>query len=579
MNLHNEPKLIPVHFGPDHRFVVLIRGATVGSAAHSVRLVGVPKGCTKPCLRPLAASRSVRVLSHLLLAGLALGFWLQSATLAQTPDPKSLPRFPETATNALAGATGGENLTNGLCLNFHGAPVSVVLEYLSEAGGFVISQETEARGPVSVWSNGPVTKDQAVVLLNASLKRQGCAVTRRGRILTVVELDQAKTSDLEIVIGNDPDAVAKSDEMVTQIIPVRCASVSQLVNNLQPLLPASASLLVNKSANALILVATGTDVRRMLKIISALDNAITRVSSIKVFPLQYADAKELATVVQQLFGSGAASQSSRELSTGLPSFGPPGGGGMGPPGSPELSDAMTGSDGTDTAAAGTKVTAVADERANCLVVCAFAGRLPSVAAVVQRLDRRVSDVTELRIFRLRNADASELAEQLGQLFPEDNSSDSGQGTAGFSFGEPPPPGGGPPDAGAAGLQSDSSQSQTKRGQVLTVADARTSSLLVSAARSLMPQIAALIERLDADRGQKEVVGFWDLRNADPQDIKQILQDLFNRNISSQNDNNVLLGQNNPLTARQTQQQTTTTLGTLKLGSVGSSGSAGPGGGL
>jgi general secretion pathway protein D len=160
---------------------------------------------------------------------------------------------------------------NGLCLNFHGVSVSLVLSYLCEASGFVINQETAARGPVDVWSNGPVTKEQAVDLLNASLKRQGCAVTRRGRILTVVDLDRAKTSDLEIVIGNETNAARNSDEMVTQIIPVRYASVSQLVNNLQPLLPASASLSVNESANALILVATGTDVRRMLKIISALD--------------------------------------------------------------------------------------------------------------------------------------------------------------------------------------------------------------------------------------------------------------------------------------------------------------------
>ena len=108
----------------------------------------------------------------------------------------------------------------------------------------------------------------------------------------------------------------KSGEIVTQIIPVRYASVSQLVNNLRPLLPTSASLAVNESANSLILVATGTDVRRMLKIIAALDNAIARVSSIKVFPLQYADAKELATVVQQLFATQAASQSARVLSAG-----------------------------------------------------------------------------------------------------------------------------------------------------------------------------------------------------------------------------------------------------------------------
>ena len=150
-----------------------------------------------------------RVLSQILLAGLALCVWFKSSTLAQTPDPNGADRRLGTVSNAVAGATAGESSTNGLCLNFHGAPVRLVLDYLSEAGGFVISQETEARGPVDVWSNGPVTKDQAVDLLNASLKQQGCAVTRQGRILTVVDLDRAKTSDLEIVIGNDPDAVAE----------------------------------------------------------------------------------------------------------------------------------------------------------------------------------------------------------------------------------------------------------------------------------------------------------------------------------------------------------------------------------
>jgi hypothetical protein len=75
------------------------------------------------------------------------------------------------------------------------------------------------------------------------------------------------------------------------------------VNNLQPLLSASASLSVNEGANALVLVATKTDVRRMLRIISALDSSIARVSSIKVFPLHYADADGLAPVVQQLFAA------------------------------------------------------------------------------------------------------------------------------------------------------------------------------------------------------------------------------------------------------------------------------------
>jgi general secretion pathway protein D len=406
-----------------------------------------------------------RVFSQLLLAGLALALGFKSAALAQTLEGQAAARLPGTSTNTSAGAVAVENATHGLCLNFHSAPVDLVLDYLSDACGFVINLETDIRGTVDVWSNGPGTAGEAVERLNSSLKKLGCAVTRRGRILTVRNLDQSRTADSEIVTGNDPDAVRKSDEVVTQIIPVRYASVGQLVNNLQPLLPASASLSVNESANALILVATSTDVRRMLKIISALDDAIARVSSIKVLPLRYANATELAAVVQQLFASAGAGQSSGEQSTAPQPFGPPGGGGgMGPPGSPEPPGASASSQRTGGTAAGTKVTVLADERSNSLIVCAHAGLIPTLAQVVERLDRQVNDLTELRAFRLRNAD--------------------------------------------------------------------------------------------------------------PQDVKQVLQDLFNRNTTAQNNNSPLLGQSNPLTARQTQQQTSTSSATPTLGTSGTSGGAG-----
>jgi type II secretory pathway component GspD/PulD (secretin) len=502
-------------------------------------------------------------------------------SLAQTPEPKAPPGRSEAFTAATAGAAVANNATNGICLNFHSARANLVLEYLSEAGGFVINLEAEVRDPIDVWSNGPVTKDQAVELLNSSLKRHGYAVTRQGRILTVVNLDRAKTADLEVVTGNDPDAVQKSDEMVTQIIPVRYANVGQLVNNLGPLLPASASLSVNESANALVLVSTRTDVRRMLKIISALDGAIARVSSIKVFPLHYADATELAIVVQQLFASDATGQSAGGRNA-VPQFlSPPSGDGSGSPGSPQPLGASASSEGTGETAVGTKVVTVADERSNSLIVCTSAGLIPALTEVVRRLDRQVNDTTQLRVFRLRNAEADEVAEQLSQLFPDDTRTGSSREQVGFNLGGPPSPGSDLSDTASGSLQSDSSESKKKQGRVLAVADARSSSLVVSAGSTLMPQIAALIEQLDANPGRKELVSFWDLRNADPQDVKQVLQDLFNRNITVQNNNNnnPLLGQNNPLTVRQTQQQTSTTTGSSRLGSSGSSGAAGSAGGF
>ena len=490
------------------------------------------------------------------LAGLVISLPFAGAAVQDAPQPEASTQPSAVATNVVTVVITANNCTNGVRLNFRGASLSQVLDSLSEAAGFIINNETEVRGTVEMWSKGPVTGDEAVELLNSVLQPKGCTAIRKGRILTIASLDRAKTADLEVITGNNPDAVQKSNAVVTQIIPVRYADASRLVNNLQPLLPASASLSVNESANALILVDTKTAIRRMLKIISALDTSAARSSSIKVFPLRYADAKELATVVQQMFSAEGASQSADGGNSSAQSSGPPGG------------QASSGS--TDGTATAPKAVVTADERANSLIVAASPDVIQAVTALVRQLDQQVNDLTEVRLFRLRNADPAELVDQLAQLYTDDSGTGSGQGQA--AFGMDGPPGGGGSDAETASSQSNTGERKKKQGRVLAVADPRSSSLLVSAARTSMPQIAQLIERLDEDAGRKEIVSYWNLRNADPQDVKQVLQDLFNRNTTAQNNNdNPLLGQNNPLIARQTQQQSSTTTGNLKLGTSGASG--------
>src|SRR5262249_32784219 len=143
----------------------------------------------------------------------------------------------------------------------------------------------------------------AVELLNTVLSKNGYAAIRNGRTLKIVSRDEAKTKDVPVKSGNDPDEIPKSDEMVTQIITVRHANAAQLIQNLQPLLPSYArdALTAKGSGNALVLTAPQTDVRRMVEIVKALDDSISATSAIRVFPLRYADAKELATAVKELF--------------------------------------------------------------------------------------------------------------------------------------------------------------------------------------------------------------------------------------------------------------------------------------
>src|SRR5208283_1676508 len=147
-----------------------------------------------------------------------------------------------TGTNAVAAATPAEspivveNGTNGFRLNIHGAPLNLVLDYLSDAAGFIINKETDVRGTVDVQGKD-LTKEEAVEVLNSALKKNGYGVIRNGRILNIVALDGVNHSDTPIGVGGNSDEVERGDEVVTQIIPVKYASVSQLVPNLQMLLP------------------------------------------------------------------------------------------------------------------------------------------------------------------------------------------------------------------------------------------------------------------------------------------------------------------------------------------------------
>jgi general secretion pathway protein D len=341
------------------------------------------------------------------------------------------------------------------------------------------------------------------------------------------------------------------------------------MNNLQVLLPTTATLSVNESANSLILVATKTDIRRMLRIVNALDTSIASVTSIQVFPLQYADAKQLATVVQQLFAAQSGAQGAggrggaQQLFNMFGRGGPGGGGGQ----------AAAGGGSSGANAAGTRVVASADEYSNSLIVSAAPDLMSTIADMVEKVDRPVSEDTLVRVFKLLNADPAELADQLSQLFPDDSrSGTSSQGRLRF---------GGGPFGGAGGQNGSTSTTDRtrKRSRVLAVADARTSSLIVTAAADMMPQIAEMIQQLDSSPAKKEKVAVYDLQNANPQDVQQVLQDLFNRNNTmraNNNNRNSLLGQNNPLTQRSTQQQTGTSgaRGSTTSGRTSSSGTGG-----
>src|ERR1051325_11598364 len=110
------------------------------------------------------------------------------------------------------------------------------------------SSRAPMKGKVDVWSNQPLSKDEAVDLLNTVLNQNGYAAVRKERTLTIMSRKEAKTEDIPVRRGNEPKDIEKNDEMVTQIVPVRYANATQLTKDLLPLLPSGAEMTANESA-------------------------------------------------------------------------------------------------------------------------------------------------------------------------------------------------------------------------------------------------------------------------------------------------------------------------------------------
>jgi general secretion pathway protein D len=460
---------------------------------------------------------------------------------------------PQTGKPSTSAIADDANLT----MNFDDVPLQSVLEHMSDAADLIILGETKVEGKVNILSKQPLNREEAVELLIVVLNENGYAAIRRGeRMLKIVGKDKALIEDLPVRSGANPEDIPKNDLMVTQIIPIRFGNAGQLIENITELLPDYATISANDGSNAIILTDTQQNIHRIAEIVSALDTSISSISEIKVFPLVYADAKQLADVIKGLFQSSSSgssrSSSSRGSSSGIAEmmrarFGG-GSSSSRSSGSSGRSSRSGGSGSSAALAAASRVVAISEERTNSLVVSAPSDVLPTIEQLVKEMDRTIEDVTEIEVFKLQNADAYEMAEVLTNLFSDKDEIESSRGGYRFgSYGRSSSSS----SRSRSGSSGNSSERMLQQKKVVAVADPRTNSVIVSATAELMKQIALMVERLDDNKAKRQKVYTYSLQNADVEGVSEILRNMFeqqNGNFNSTR-NRSSSGQQNPLDNR------------------------------
>jgi general secretion pathway protein D len=319
--------------------------------------------------------------------------------------------------------SGGVTNADQLRLNFDNVPLDMVLNYLSDAAGFIIVMNTQVHGNVSVISSHTMTRDEAVDLLNAVLNQNGYAAIRNGRTLTIMDKSAAKNGDIPVQIGNNPASIPRNDVIVTQIIPVRYVDASQLVSDLSSFVSPEATIVANQAGNSIVVTDTQQNIHHLVEIISAIDQSAAGETEIQVFQLKFANPTDVATELGEIFPSGnptGAGNSPIRFGGGGGGFG--GGGFFG-----RMMAAAAANNGGDNnrAQKQSQVTAVADARTQSIIVMASKDLMVEIAGMMQSLDVASTRDQGVYAYRLHNADPFEVAQVLQNMF---QSSSSGRGS-------------------------------------------------------------------------------------------------------------------------------------------------------
>ncbi|MES2077634.1 MAG: type II secretion system secretin GspD, partial [Pseudomonadota bacterium] len=347
---------------------------------------------------------------------------------------------PATATARAAAAS------DEAALNFVGADIESVIKAVGHYTNITFVIDPRVKGTLTVVSEKSVSKSQAFSLLTSALRLQGYAVVSGDGYAKVVPEADAKLQSGPTVVG--AGAVApKGDQIVSQVFHLNYESSANLVTVLRPLISPNNTINANPGNNSLVITDYADNLKRLAKIIAALD--APAATDLDVIPVRYAIASDLASMVNKLMEPGAS------------------GGG----------------------ADSGRVSVLADSRTNSLVLRApSAARANLAKSLIAKLDQPTAQLGNVHVVYLKNAEATKLAATLRAVTSGESGAGASQGGAGTS--------------GTGGNQGGGNQAAGQGGGAGFIqADASTNTLIITAPESVYRNLRAVIDQLDVRRAQ------------------------------------------------------------------------------
>ena len=364
-------------------------------------------------------------------------------------------------------------------LNVRDADIRAFIADAAKVTGRTFIIDNRVSGKVTVVTDRPLSRSEYFEVFLSTLRANGLvAVPTSNGAFRVQPLDNAASQPSRIGVAG-----AARNSYVTEIIRLRATDAASAVDTVRPLVSAQGSVTANRGGNSLVVVDFADNIRRIREVIRRVD---TDTSSTRVVALKNASARDIATALQGLIGTGGAAGGAQ-------------GGGAG---------------------SGPTASVVAVEGSNAVALRGDPTTVARLAQVAADLDQKARNGTEIKVVFLENADAEQLLPVLQELVGQTptqpttqalsrsnfgaNSGSNGGGGSGF---------GGTQQAQAIQpVQTSGGSSGSGSGQpAITAAGGRTAAvvtrfvganaIVIAAPAEIQRQLAEVVRQLDTRREQ------------------------------------------------------------------------------
>ncbi|MFM2008901.1 MAG: type secretion system protein GspD [Pseudomonadota bacterium] len=253
---------------------------------------------------------------------------------------------------------------NQVIMNFVGADIETVVRAIGHYTGTTFVIDPRVKGTINLVSEKPVSKAQALDMLTSVLRLHTYAVVRMSTFTKVVPEAEAKQQASPVIAES-----TKGDQIATQIIKLNHESAAGLVNVLRPLVSTNNAINANPATNTLIITDYADNLKRLARIVAALD--VPTIGELDIIKVQHAIASDMAFMINRLLDQGVG-----------------------------IND-------------GGRVFLLADARTNSLILRAPTSARGNLArSLIARLDQPTALPGNVHVVYLKNAEAIKLAQVL-----------------------------------------------------------------------------------------------------------------------------------------------------------------------